>query len=323
MRQSTERQLVVAISSRALFDLSESHRIYQDEGLRAYSRHQIEYEESPLTPGVAFPLVTKLLHLNRLLEAKPGIEVILLSRNTADTGLRVLNSIRHHHLDISRAAFCGGEQPWRYVQAFQCDLFLSTETEDVQGALQQGVAAATLLPPHPKSDEAGRSLRFAFDGDAVIFSDASEQLFQREGLEHFAQCEAATAREPMDGGPFKGFLHSLQKLQAALAQRQLDSELRTALFTARSAPADERVIRTLRSWGIRVDEILFLGGRDKGAFLRAYGADVFFDDQQQHCASAQREQVTVGHVPHDSVGGAEHSQASKRSVEEETQPKSS
>ena len=302
MSDSTERRLVVAISSRALFDLAESHQIYRDEGLAAYSRYQIEHEERPLAPGVAFPLASKLLKLNRLLEGAPSVEVILLSRNTADTGLRVLNSIRHHGLDIGRAAFCGGEQPWRYVQPFQCDLFLSTEAGDVRGALEQGVAAATLLPPvGPGAAE--RSLRFAFDGDAVIFSDVSEQLFQREGLEIFAEREAAAAREPMDGGPFKGFLAALQGLQAALAQRQLDGELRTALFTARSAPADERVIRTLRAWDIRVDEILFLGGCEKGQFLSAYGADVFFDDQRQHCASAQREQVTVGHVPHGSASG--------------------
>ncbi len=303
MSVSTNQRLVVAISSRALFDLAESHRIYQSESLAAYSRYQIEHEDIPLAPGVAFPLVSKLLKLNRLLEDVPtSIEVILLSRNSADTGLRVLNSIRHHELDISRAAFCGGQQPWRYVQPFQCDLFLSTEAADVRAALERGVAAATMLSPPSTQEPAQSALCFAFDGDAVIFSDDSERLFQREQLERFAKSEAAAAREPMDGGPFKGFLASLQGLQAALAQRQLDGALRTALFTARSAPADERVIRTLRAWDIRVDEILFLGGRKKGPFLSAYGADVFFDDQLEHCASAQREQVAAGHVPYGPVG---------------------
>ena len=285
-------KLVVAISSRALFDLAESHRIYTEEGVDAYHRYQVLHEDEILEPGPAFVLAQKLLRLNR--PDKQYVEVILLSRNSADTGLRVFNSIQHHGLAISRAAFCGGQSPWRYVSAFGCHLFLSTEAEDVRQALEQGVAAATFLPSRA-SGGASEQLRFAFDGDAVLFSDEAEQVYKSQGLDAFTRSESAAAREPLSGGPFKAFLAALQRLQHEFP---LDNcPIRTALVTARSAPAHERVVRTLRAWGIRIDESLFLGGLDKAEFLRAYGADVFFDDQRGHCDSASQH-VPTGHVPH-------------------------
>lgn len=286
--------LVIAISSRALFDLSDSHKVFEAEGIDAYSKYQIEHEDDILSPGDAFPMVKKLLAINDTLGGEPRVEIILLSRNTADTGLRVFNSINHYKLNIKRAAFCGGESPYRYIDPFNCHLFLSTDASDVRFALDGGVAAATLLTSK-KSQEESTLLRFAFDGDAVVFSDEAERVYKEQGLEEFTKSEIEAAKTPLMGGPFKSFLAALHGLQKEFTRDECP--IRTALVTARSAPAHERVIRTLREWDIRLDESLFLGGLDKGEFLKAYGADVFFDDQQSHCESA-RDHVATGHVPH-------------------------
>lgn len=287
-------KLVIAISSRALFNLDDSHQVYINQGLAAYAQYQIEHEDEILEPGEAFPLVKKLLRLNERLGGEPRVEVILLSRNSADTGLRVFNSIQHYGLKITRAAFSGGQSPYRYAAAFGCHLFLSTEVEDVKQALDQGIAAATLIASNNSASREDE-LRFAFDGDAVLFSDEAERVYKSQGLSAFTESEKAAAKEPLTGGPFKAFLSALHSLQAEFAEA--DCPIRTALVTARSAPAHERVIRTLRAWNIRIDESLFLGGLPKGSFLKAYGADVFFDDQPMHCDSA-REHVATGHVPH-------------------------
>jgi len=291
-------KLVVAVSSRALFDLDESHAIFEKEGVDAYCRHQVEHEDVPLHPGVAFSLVKKLLALNERDPANPRVEVILLSRNSADTGLRIFNSIQHHQLNIGRAAFTRGESTHPYISAFGAHLFLSAEPDDVRKALEAGFAAATILPSASTSST-GRSnpsqLRIAFDGDAVLFSDESERIFKRDGLDAFQSNEVTAAKQPLPGGPFKSFLAMLHQIQ--LDYPADTSPIRTALITARGAPAHERVIRTLRAWNIRIDEALFLGGKDKGEFLKAFGADIFFDDQQKHCESA-RQHVATGHVPH-------------------------
>lgn len=285
--------LIIAISSRALFDLTDSHEVYRSQGLQAYSRYQIEREDEPLEPGDAFLIVQKFLAINERL-GRQRVEVILLSRNSADTGLRIFNSINHYGLKISRAAFCGGEAPYRYTSPFNCQLFLSTDAADVRLALNHGVAAATLMTSkqNPSSSE---QLRFAFDGDAVIFSDEAEKIYKSKGLDAFTKSEQNSARKPLSGGPFKSFLASLHRLQKEFTKGVCP--IRTALVTARSAPTHERVIRTLRAWDIRLDESLFLGGLDKAEFLKAYGADVFFDDQEGHCRSASGH-VTTGHVPH-------------------------
>ena len=287
-------KLVIAISSTALFDMRESHEIYETQGVAAYSMYQREHEDDILEPGEAFPLVTKLLRINEKLGGEPRVEVILLSRNSADTGLRVFNSIAHYGLNITRAAFSGGKSPYRYVSAFACHLFLSTNAQDVRSALDSGMAAATLLPSQ-KGPSASDELRFAFDGDAVLFSDASERIFKERGLDAFTANEKASAHTTLDAGPFKIFLQTLHSLQAEFPVDECP--IRTALVTARAAPAHERVVRTLREWGIRIDESLFLGGLSKGDFLKSFGADVFFDDQQVHCSSAS-EHVATGHVPH-------------------------
>lgn len=297
MTTLTEKQkLVVAISSRALFDLQESHRVFTEQGVDAYCQYQIAHENEPLQPGVAFPLVKKLLGLNHLKPERERAEVILLSRNSADTGLRVFNSIQEHDLPITRAAFTNGASPFRYVEPFGADLFLSSDPQDVSITLEAGVAAATMLPSNSgKGSDNQDKLCIAFDGDAVVFSDEAERVYKQKGLVEFAKHEVAAARKPLPGGPFRNMLAALHKIQTEFPADQ--SPLRTAIITARSAPAHERVIRTLRAWDIRIDEAVFLGGLDKGAFLRTFGADIFFDDQQGHCESA-RQHVPTGHVPH-------------------------
>lgn len=278
--------------------MNESHKVFEEQGLEAYQQYQIAHEDETLGPGDAFTFMKKLLRLNEL-AGETRVEVILLSRNSADTGLRIFNSIEHYGLKISRAAFCGGESPHRYVSAFGSHLFLSTHADDVRDALGQGVGAATLLPS--KSDVSHDDIRIAFDGDAVLFSDEAEQVYQQQGLEAFAKSEKSSAKEPLSGGPFKPFLAALQNLQHDFSGSE--SPIRTALVTARAAPAHERIIRTLRAWNIRIDESLFLGGMTKSAFLKAFGADVFFDDQMGHCDSASKH-VATGHVPSGVVNDA-------------------
>lgn len=296
--------LVIAISSRALFDLEESHALFEVEGVDVYADFQRTREDDVLEPGIAFPLVRKLLALNANASAEtPQVEVILLSRNSSDTGLRVFNSIQHHGLDIRRATFTSGAPTWPYIRPFGAHLFLSADAESVRRALEHGVAAATLLPgaaaaPAEVADDPVRAsqIRIAFDGDAVLFDDEGERISREGGLEAFSRHERERARVPLSGGPFRAFLDALHRLQAAYPSDG-SGPIRTALVTARSAPAHERVIRTLREWGIRLDEALFLGGRQKGPFLQAFGADIFFDDSQHNIDSA-REHVAAGHVPH-------------------------
>jgi 5'-nucleotidase len=291
-------KLVVAITARALFDLEDSHGLFERDGVAAYVDHQRRHENDALAPGIAFPLVRKLLALNsRLLAgsvAAPRVEVILLSRNSGDTGLRIFNSIECHGLDIVRAVFTSGAPTYPYIQPFGAQLFLSANPESVRGALEHGVAAATILPARAV-ETTHDQLRIAFDGDAVIFGDESERVSQESGLDAFAKHERERSNQPLSGGPFRGFLAALHRLQQAFPVE--DSPIRTALVTARSAPAHKRVILTLRQWGVRLDEALFLGGRDKGPFLQAFGADIFFDDSSHNIESARRH-VAAGHVPH-------------------------
>ena len=312
-------KLVVAITARALFDLEDSHGLFERDGVAAYADHQRRHENDVLSPGIAFPLVRKLLALNAHPHAgagkAPRVEVILLSRNSGDTGLRIFNSIERHGLDIVRAVFTSGAPTYPYIQPFGAQLFLSANPESVRRALEHGVAAATILPasaqatrdaalqpaqsvkyPEQANNETAHDqVRIAFDGDAVIFGDESERVSQESGLEAFAQNERERFDQPLSGGPFRGFLAALHRLQSAFPAE--DSPIRTALVTARSAPAHKRVILTLREWGVRLDEALFLGGRDKGPFLQAFGADIFFDDSSHNIESARRH-VAAGHVPH-------------------------
>lgn len=289
-----KQKLVVAISSRALFNLDESHAIFETQGKEAFCRYQIDHEDEILAPGYGFSLVKKFLSINESCPDDPMVEIILLSQNSADTGLRIFNSIAHHGLAITRAAFTGGASPYCYMAAFGAHLFLSTNADDVRKTLDAGFAAATILSGSSLITRSNQ-LRIAFDGDSVLFSDESERIFQQQGLAKFAENERKEAKNPLPGGPFKDFLGALHFIQ-----NQFDtasSPIRTALVTARSAPAHERVVRTLRTWEIRIDEALFLGGMPKGAFLQAFGADIFFDDQTGHCESAAKH-VAAAHVPH-------------------------
>tara|TARA_B100000676_G_scaffold111288_1_gene111126 strand:+ start:457 stop:1347 length:891 start_codon:yes stop_codon:yes gene_type:complete len=287
-------KLVIAISSRALFDLTKSHAVFEEKGIEEYRNYQIENESSPLDPGPAYYLIQKLISLNKNIKEEPLVEIVLLSRNSADTGLRIFNSIQIHELEITRAVFTSGKSPYEYIAPLEADLFLSTDSEDVQKALDAGFAAATLLPSK-NSKNSSNHLKIAFDGDAVIFSDEAEKIFQEKGLKAFENNEIGSADKPLSGGPFAKFLQSLHKIQKAYPEGK--SPIQTALVTARGVPAHERVIKTLRAWDIRIDEALFLGGKEKGPFLEAFGADIFFDDQRKHCDSA-RNHVATGHVPY-------------------------
>jgi 5'-nucleotidase len=290
----SKKKLVVAVSSRALFNLDESHTIFETQGKEAFCRYQIEHEDEILEPGYGFSLVKKILSLNDSCPDDPLAEVILLSQNSADTGLRIFNSIAHYQLAIVRAAFTSGVSPYGYIPAFGAHLFLSANADDVAKALCAGFAAATILCG-PSMMQHSDQLRIAFDGDSVLFSDESERIYQERGLDVFIENERNEAKKLLPGGPFKDFLGALHHIQTQFDPQA--SPIRTALVTARSAPAHERVVRTLRAWGIRIDEAMFLGGIDKGAFLKAFGADIFFDDQKGHCESAARH-VAAAHVPH-------------------------
>ncbi|WP_423064076.1 5'-nucleotidase [Candidiatus Paracoxiella cheracis] len=292
MPTDISHKLVVAISSRALFNLDESNAVFEKQGVDSYAQYQIQHENEILEPGVAFFLVQKFLNLNK---TDDFVEVILLSRNSADTGLRVFNSIKHYDLNITRAAFSSGKSPYQYIQAFGAHLFLSSNPQDVKDALNAGCAAATIFSSKNHQNISNvEELKIAFDGDAVLFSDEAERIYQQKGLDAFAENEQLAADQPLTGGPFKGFLAALHLLQNHFPEN--NCPIRTALVTARQAPAHERVIKTLRAWNIRIDEALFLGGLDKSKFLRAFAADIFFDDQQGHCESASKH-VATGHVP--------------------------
>lgn len=288
------QKLVVAVSSRALFNLDESHAIFETQGKEAFCRYQIEHENEILQPGFGFQLVKKFLDINKAFPGQPLVEIILLSQNSADTGLRIFNSINHYQLAITRAAFTSGVSPYEYIPAFGAHLFLSANGEDVRKALAAGYAAATIVSGSVSNTSP--QLRIAFDGDSVLFSDEAERVYQQHGLAVFAANERSEAHKPLPGGPLKEFLSALHRIQNHCQQDP--APIRTALVTARAAPAHERVVRTLRAWGIRIDEAVFLGGMPKGAFLKAFGADIFFDDQKGHCESAEMHQIAAAHVPH-------------------------
>lgn len=295
MPVSLEDCLVIGISSRALFDLRRENEIFERDGLQAYSDYQIAHEDELLEPGSGFSLVKALLRLNAL-SGKHMVEVIIMSRNSADTSLRVFSSIEHYGLDITRAVLSGGENLSRYLESFGVDLFLSADEEDVQNAVNAGFAAGII---YPHADDYQREeisqIRIAFDGDAVLFSDESEKIYQEQGLDAFVEYERANARKPLPKGPFANFLKALSRLQDSFPSDS--APIRTALVTARNTPARERVIRTLRAWNVRIDEAFFLGGMPKRDVLQKFGAHIFFDDQDAH-ASPASEVVPSARVPY-------------------------
>lgn len=286
--------LVVGISSRALFDLRREDALFVSAGLDAYRAEQLKREDDILPPGTGFPLARAVLALNSP-QAPRRAEVVVMSRNSTETSLRIFNSIRHYGLDISRAALSGGAPLAPYLKAFHVDLFLSGYEDDVCNALGAGVAGALLYDRPENPLETADEIRIAFDGDAILFSDESERIFQADGLEAFARHEQARAREPLPEGPFARLLRKLSALQQVAAREGL-TPIRTALVTARGGPAHERVIRTLLAWGVVIDEAFFLGGVPKTEILAAFRPHIFFDDQAAHCDRAAP-RVPTGRVP--------------------------
>ena len=294
MPVTLDGQLVVAISSRALFDFEEENQVFEASDDRAYMKLQLERLEQAARPGVAFSLVRKLLAFNRSATApEQRVEVVILSRTDPVSGMRVFRSAQHFGLPVQRGVFTRGQSPWRYLKPLAANLFLSTNEADVRSALAAGVPAARVYPQSARASDAHpNEVRIAFDGDAVLFSDEAERVYQRDGLDAFQRHERDRAATPLRAGPFKPLLLALQRLQHEPAAGM---RIRTALVTARSAPAHERAIRTLMDWHIEVDEAMFLGGLPKGAFLREFEPDFFFDDQTGHIENAAPH-VPAGHV---------------------------
>lgn len=289
-----DNKIVIAVSSRALFDLDDSHIIFQQKGLQEFIEYQVSHEDEVLKPGVAFPLIKRLVNIKMPESIDSCFEVILISQNNPNTGLRVFNSIEALKLDVTRAAFTGGRDPFKYLKAFRSSLFLSAEAEHVRMALEEGHAAATILKGVDYKDDDTNELRIAFDGDAVLFNDESERIYQEKGLEEFKRNEVANSEIPLGPGPFKHFLESINQIQQAFINMP-NKPIRTALVTARNAPSHKRAIKTLRSWGIDIDEAFFLGGLDKTPVLEIFKPHIFFDDSSSYCEPASTI-VPTGHV---------------------------
>lgn len=289
--------LVIGISSRALFNLETENKIYEEQGLRAYEEYQVRHENAILQEGSAFQLVRAFLNLNSL-QAERLVEVIVMSRNNPNTSLRIFNSIEHYGLDITRAALTSGSEMAPYLRAFKTDLFLSAYEDDVKQAVDSDIAAGVILPGSPHVDPADKieQIRIAFDGDAVLFAAESERIYQHEGMAAFMEHERDHADVPLSRGPFARFLETLAHIQSQFADRDIPP-IRTALVTSRNAPAHKRAIKTLRDWNVHIDEAFFLGGVSKKDVLSAFGAHIFFDDQNVHTDSAA-EVVPAARVPY-------------------------
>lgn len=298
MPYDISNKLKIAVTTRALFQLENENKIYEENGRDAYEKYQISKENDILSKGAAFSLIKSLLYINTLEETKDQVEVIIVTRNNATTGLRVFNSIEEYKLPITRGCFSGGSSLTPYLEALNVDLFLTANESDAQSAIDAGIPAAVLLTNNIPNYETynDNKIRIAFDGDAVIFAEDSELIYKKQGLESFKNNENLQADIPMNEGPFAKFLKTIAKLQA---MRGDDDLIRTALITARDAPSHKRVIKTLREWNVRIDEMFFLGGLPKQPFLKAFGAQIFFDDQKSYTQPAS-EIVPSGTVPYNS-----------------------
>ncbi|HWT72750.1 MAG TPA: 5'-nucleotidase [Oxalicibacterium sp.] len=296
MPVSLDNLLVIGISSRALFDLEAEEEIFRTQGLDAYRQHQLDHEGEILKLGGGFALVRALLKLNALTQNQRFVEVVIMSRNSSETSMRIFNSIKHYGLDITRAVLTGGASLAPYLQAFNVSLFLSLHEDDVQAAINSGTAAALLYQKPANAFEELDQIRIAFDGDAVIFSDESERIYQTQGIEAFENHERENALKPLPEGPFARLLKALSFIQNNFRNAGGKSPIRTALVTARSSPAHERVIRTLRAWDVAIDETFFMGGVSKSDVLAAFRPHMFFDDQIGHCDRASP-LVQTGRVP--------------------------
>lgn len=294
MPTNLDDQLVVAISSRALFNFEEENAVFTEGDPLPYKKLQLDRLDQPAREGIAFQLVKKLLAFNGVDEKK--VEVVILSRNDPVSGLRVFKSAEHHNLPITRGVFMQGRSPFPYLTALKADIFLSAHQDDVRVALDAGFPAARVYPASIEASQAHPDeVRIAFDGDAVLFSDQAERVFQEGGISAFEAHETSRATEPLPPGPLQPFLRALHRLQRN-PPRDQRMRIRTALVTSRSAPAHDRAIRTLMSWDIEVDEAMFLGGLEKGPFLHVFEPDFYFDDQLAHVQSAAQVSVSSGHV---------------------------
>ena len=286
--------LVIGISATALFDLSHSDELFKNEykknpdnAIQNYRDYMLKNEDVTLKEGIGFPLIKALLGLNRYQNEKdtnPLVEVVIMSKNSPDTGLRVLNTIREFELNITRSAFTAGESSADYLEAFDVDLFLTTDENDAQKVIDNAVCASAVLstPPEYKCDIPEGQVRIAFDGDAVLFDESSELVYKEKGIEAFHENENRSQNIPMNEGPFANFLKKLARLQERLPMKVEYSPIRIAIVTARNSPSEMRVIKTLRHWGVYVDEAFFLGGIEKSKILKAFKAHIFFDDQDVH-----------------------------------------
>lgn len=289
--------LVVGVSSRALFDLEKENEIFVKEDITAYRNYQQQHEDELLEPGTAFHLVQSLLHLNTNAK-KRIVEIVVMSRNSPETGVRIMNSVRKHKLDITRMAFSGGEPLAPYIDAFDIDLFLSKDAKDVQKVIDsKSCAAAYIYAPPKEFKPSDNRVKIAFDADAVLFSDESEHRFKTQGMDAFHRYEQEHENDALGEGPFAKLLIKLSKIQEELPTTIELSPLRLAIVTARNAPSHMRVIKTLRKWGVYVDEAYFLGGLTKDKVLKAFGAHIFFDDQDVHLKESSKV-VPSGRVPY-------------------------
>lgn len=292
-------KLKIAVTTRALFQLEAEDKIYKEKGSAEYEAYQIEREADLLEKGAAFSLIKSLLSINKFEKTKDKVEVVVVTRNNANSGIRVFNAIKHYGLPISRGVFSGGAELVPYLAALDIDLFLTANEHDAQAAIDAGIPAAVLVTENlPKYDDSENKIRIAFDGDAVIFDESSELIYKKGSLKAFKENEAQQADIPMDEGPFTKFLKIIAELQSSLGD---DNDfIRTALVTARDAPSHERVIKTLRHWGVRINEMFFLGGLSKTPFLQTFGAQIFFDDQKTYTKPASTV-VPSGTVPYNST----------------------
>lgn len=299
--------LTLAVSSRSLFHMETANKFFMNGGQDEFDAHMRETEADPLPPGVAFSLVRKLLNLNTKSAQKSGrrhhqdrVEVVMLSKNSPDAGMRIANSIQHHGLEIERAVFTKGGNRLQYAKAFGVDLFLCANEAEATLAIQSGIAAAIITPGAAEQFEGDGTVRIVFDGDSVLFSDEADLVFREHGLEEFTRTESAKASTPLPAGPFKRLLEKLHDLRSDLTASDAGEGKRgihIGLVTARGMPAHGRVINTLRSWGLPVDEAVFAGGAPKGPLLDAMGADFFFDDTGRHIESAALSNVAAARVP--------------------------
>lgn len=301
MAYPIDRKLVVAVSSSALFDLSESHAVFINKGPKAYKEFQESNLDKVLSKGVAFPFVKRFLNINKRFPDKMPVEVVLLSRNSAATGKRVFRLISHYGLDISRAAFMEGESPYEYIPAFNASLFLSANEEDVKKAITRGYPAGIVLPSKVKDDDSDEELRIAFDFDGVIADDESEAIYKKGALPDFHRHEEANAHIPHKPGPLAGLFKSLSYMQKLEDKEQEKNReyrriIRTSIVTARNAPAHERVITTLEDWGVSANETFFLGGMKKERILNTLKPHMYFDDQKSHLESDAGD-IPMVHIP--------------------------